>query len=97
MKAPPRMMLAIKGGNHIGFIDGGMRYEAAKLLLDKGVLGDKPATISRDDQERLSRRYLAAWLEVHVRGDASFEPYLYGEPASLDQSEGRLSELQTQR
>jgi hypothetical protein len=94
---PPRMLLTIQGGNHIGFIDSGVRYDAAKLLVEAGAINDTPATISRDDQERLSRRYLTAWLEVHARGDASFDPYLYGAPASRDQSEGRLSELRSQR
>lgn len=93
----PQLPLLIQGGNHIGFIDAGMRYDAAKLLVDAGAINDTPATISRDEQERLSRRYITAWLEVHARGDASFEPYLYGDPAARDRDEGRLADLRSQR
>lgn len=91
--AAPKQLLVIAGGNHIGFIDAGIFYDAAKILVDNGTLPDKPATIPRDAQEQLSRSYLTAWFEVFLRGDPRLTPYLFGEHAQRDLSEGRLTEL----
>ncbi|MFH1129722.1 MAG: hypothetical protein V1754_00175 [Pseudomonadota bacterium] len=87
----PKQFLEIAGANHIGFIDQGLYYEAAKMLVEKGSLNDKPATITRDEQERISRKYMAAWLTFHLKGNSEAEDYVYGEPAQTDFSSGVLS------
>lgn len=77
-----KQVLIINGGNHVGFNDEGSLAEVAGQLLV-----DCSATIDiQDHQQRLSRRYMTAWLDYHVKGDASAYDYLYGSQAQYDLS-----------
>jgi predicted dienelactone hydrolase len=90
----PRQLVVIGGANHIGFLDRGLIYEASRITVELGLQPDGPATISRDDQERISRTYLTAWLGRHLKGEQAWAPYLDGEMASRDLREGVLARLE---
>ena len=91
--APPKMLLEIAGANHIGFLGAGMAYDAARLLVNQGMLPDLKATISRAEQERLSRKYMTAWFSYYLEGNSEAHTFLYGAEAAKDRSNGKLSQL----
>lgn len=75
-----KQVLIINGGNHVGFNDeGSLAHIAGELLVDCSATVD-----IYDHQQRLSRRYMTAWLDFYVKGDTSANTYLYGEQAQQD-------------
>jgi dienelactone hydrolase len=91
----PKLHLEMAGGNHIGWLDGGLVYLAAQALVAQGLLPDKPATMPRDEQERLARRYLTSWFGYYLQSDSSYQPFLFGAPAASDLASGKLSVLES--
>jgi dienelactone hydrolase len=91
----PKLHLELAGGNHIGWLDGGLVYLGAQALIAQGLLPDKPATMPRDEQERLARRYLTSWFGYFLQSDSSYQPYLFGAPAADDLASGKLSVLES--
>jgi len=91
----PKQILEIAGGNHIGWLDGGLVYQAAQAMIAQGLLSDKQAKISRDEQERLSRRYLTSWFGYYLKKDSAYLPFLFGAEAASDRATGKLSILES--
>ncbi|RLU00487.1 MAG: hypothetical protein D9N11_12685 [Ketobacter sp.] len=77
-----KQVLVINGGNHVGFNDqGSIAAIAGQLLVDC------TATIAiQDHQQLLSRRYMTAWLDYHVKGQADAYDTLYGGSAEVDRT-----------
>ena len=77
-----KQVLIINGGNHVGFNDAGSIAAIAGQLLV-----DCTATVAiQDHQQRLSRRYMTAWLDYHVKGLVDAYDTLYGSAAEVDRT-----------
>ncbi|MEE2729646.1 MAG: hypothetical protein VYA55_02435 [Pseudomonadota bacterium] len=75
-----KQVLVINGGNHVGFNDAGSLAAIAGQLLV-----DCTATIDiQNHQQLLSRRYMTAWLNYHVKGQTDAYDTLYGGAAAVD-------------
>lgn len=84
-----KQVLIINGGNHVGFNDAGsLAAIAGDLLVDCSATVD-----IFDHQQRLSRRYMTAWLDFHVKGDTSASTYIYGPTIQQDLDHLFLTEL----
>jgi len=92
----PKQLLVIRGANHIGFLDAGLTYEAARVMTALGLLGDKPATISRESQEQTTKKYLTSWLQYYLKGNKAYGAYLFGAQAQQDLAAGVLDKLRSQ-
>jgi predicted dienelactone hydrolase len=82
----------ITGGNHIGFND---------VDSPAGQFGDSFVDCSNtvdatDFQQRLSRRFMTAWLEYFVRGRSEYAAYISGAQAQAEVTAGRITDLHTQ-
>ncbi len=71
---PFKQIVNIKGGNHSFF----------HLLPGLDDLVDNPATITRQEQQRLTRRYVTAFFNLFLRNDSAQKTYLYGIQAEAD-------------
>lgn len=71
---PFKQILNIKGGNHSYF----------HLLPALDDLVDNPATITRNEQQRLTRRYITSFFNVFLKNDSNYRSYLYGTYAQSD-------------
>lgn len=71
---PFKQIMNIKGGNHSYF----------HLLPALDDLIDNPATITRNEQQRLTRRYVTAFFNVFLKNDTSYKSFLYGTIAQSD-------------
>jgi len=71
---PFRFIANIKGGNH------------SQFHLQPGLddLVDNPATITRLEQQRLTRRYVTAFFNIFLKSDTAYRNYLYGDFAKSD-------------
>lgn len=72
--SPFKQILNIKGGNHSYF----------HLLPALDDLVDNPATITRNEQQRLTRRYITSFFNVFLKNDSNYRSYLYGTYAQSD-------------
>jgi len=87
-----KQVFQITGGNHVGFNDEGSVAE-----IGGDVLIDCNNTVDVTDfQQRLSRRFMTAWLDYFVKGDASVLPYISGAKAQAEVTAGRITKLSTQ-
>jgi len=75
----------IKGGGHLRFTDIGTRLLG---ILDPG------ATLSLDREHEISQSFFTAWFQYFLRGDVTFEPYLFGARARNALESGALSALE---
>lgn len=73
---PYRQIINVKGGNHSYF----------HLLPGLDDLVDNPATITRPEQQRLTRRYVTAFFNVFLKNDTNYKSFLYGGIAQSDTS-----------
>lgn len=71
---PFKQIINIKGGNHSQF----------HLLPAADDLVDNPATISRPEQQKLTRRYVTAFFNLFLKNDTSYKSFLYGNYAVAD-------------
>lgn len=71
---PFKQILNIKGGNHSYF----------HLIPALDDLVDNPATITRAEQQRLTRRYITSFFNVFLKNDTNYKSYLYGPIAQSD-------------
>jgi len=82
----------ITGGNHVGFNDEGSLADVfGELFVDCTGLVDVT-----DFQQRLSRRFMTAWLEYFVRGRSEYAAYISGAQAQAEVTAGRITDLRTQ-
>jgi len=87
-----KQLFNITGGNHVGFNDEGSPAETSGELFI-----DCANTIEvTDAQQRLSRRFMTAWLNYFVKGQAQYASYISGEQAQAEVTAGRISDLETQ-
>jgi predicted dienelactone hydrolase len=90
--AANKQMFIITGGNHVGFNDEGSLAETGgDFLIDC----DNTIDVT-DAQQRLSRRFMTAWLDYFIKGEASVLPYISGAKAQAEVTAGRISDLHTQ-
>ncbi|MBN1633034.1 MAG: T9SS type A sorting domain-containing protein [Ignavibacteria bacterium] len=73
---PFKQILNIKGGNHSYF----------HLLPALDDLVDNPATITRNEQQKLTRRYITSFFNVFLKNDTNYRNYLFGSIAQSDTS-----------
>jgi len=73
---PFKNILNIKGGNHSQF----------HLIAGLDDLVDNAATITRAEQQRLTRRYVTAFFNLFLKNDTNYKSYLYGAIAKSDTS-----------
>lgn len=73
---PFRQIVNIIGGNHSYF----------HLVPGLDDLVDNPATISRAEQQRLTRKYVTAFFNVFIKNDQESAEFLYGSSALSDTS-----------
>ncbi len=73
---PFKQILNIKGGNHSYF----------HLLPALDDLVDNSATITRNEQQRLTRRYITSFFNVFLKNDTNYRNYLFGSIAQSDTS-----------
>lgn len=71
---PFKQILNIKGGNHSYF----------HLIPALDDLIDNPATITRAEQQILTRRYITSFFNVFLKNDTNYKTYLYGPIAQSD-------------
>ena len=71
---PFKQTVNIKGGNHSYF----------HLLPGLDDLVDNPATITRAEQQRLTRRYVTAFFNLFLKNDSNGRRFLYGSEAAND-------------
>ncbi len=71
---PYKQTVNIKGGNHSYF----------HLVPGLDDLVDNPATITRAEQQRLTRRYVTSFFNIFLRNDSNYRSYLYGNKAKTD-------------
>jgi hypothetical protein len=82
----------ITGGNHVGFNDEGSLADiGGDLLIDCDNTVD-----ATDFQQRLSRRFMTAWLDYFVKGQAQNAAYISGAQAQAEVTAGRITDLRTQ-
>jgi len=79
--------LAIKGGNHIGFID--ERFASFAELM--GL--DKPRGIEFKEQHRISSKFFTAWFKYYLNGSSEYYTYIFGNEAQNDFDTEILSDL----
>jgi dienelactone hydrolase len=73
---PFKQIINVKGGNHSYF----------HLLPALDDLVDNSATITRNEQQRLTRRYITAFFNLFLKNDTAYKSYLYGNIAQSDTS-----------
>ena len=71
---PFKQTVNIKGGNHSFF----------HLVPGLDDLVDNPATITRQEQQRLTRRYVTSFFNVFLKNDSNYRAFLYGSNAMTD-------------
>ncbi|MEO8209923.1 MAG: hypothetical protein ABI840_05150 [bacterium] len=71
---PFKHIANIKGGNH--------SYFHAIAGLDDLV--DNAATITRNEQQRLTRRYITSFFNLFLKNDSNYRSYLYGNFVKAD-------------
>jgi len=71
---PYKQIINIKGGNHSYF----------HLLPALDDLVDNPATITRNEQQRLTRAYITSFYNLFLKNDTNYKTYLYGNIAQSD-------------
>jgi dienelactone hydrolase len=71
---PFKHIMNIKGGNHSQF----------HLIAGLDDLVDNPATITRAEQQRLTRRYVTAFFNLFLKNDTNYKIFLYGDYAKAD-------------
>ncbi len=71
---PFKQTVNIKGGNHSYF----------HLVPGLDDLVDNPATITRQEQQRLTRRYVTSFFNIFLKNDSNYRDYLYGNKAMTD-------------
>jgi len=87
-----KQAFVITGANHVGFNDEGSLADiGGDLLIDCDNTVD-----ATDFQQRLSRRFMTAWLDYFVKGDAAVLPYISGTQAQAEVTAGRITDLNTQ-
>lgn len=87
-----KQVFVITGGNHVGFNDEGSLADiGGDLIIDCDNTVD-----ATDFQQRLSRRFMTAWLDYFVKGDTSVLPYISGAPVQAEVSADRITDLRTQ-
>lgn len=67
-KPTPARLRTVQGGFHCGF-------------MDSGGLGCHSGSVSRDEQQRLTRGMTTAWLLYHPQGEDSWHDQVWGEGA----------------
>jgi dienelactone hydrolase len=70
--------LAIKGGNHIGFID----ERVASFAEWIGI--DNPRGIEFKEQHRISSKFFTAWFKYYLNGSSDYYTYIFGNEAQND-------------
>lgn len=73
---PYKQTVNIKGGNHSYF----------HLLPGLDDLVDNPATITRAEQQRVTRRYVTSFFNLFLKNDSNGRRFLYGNEAANDTS-----------
>lgn len=87
-----KQIFIITGGNHVGFNDEGSLAETGgDFLIDC----DNTIDVT-DAQQRLSRRFMTAWLNYFVKGQSQYASYISGAQAQAEVTAGRISDLETQ-
>jgi len=87
-----KQIFFVTGGNHVGFNDEGSLAETGgDFLIDC----DNTVDVT-DVQQRLSRRFMTAWLNYFVKGQAQYATYISGAQAQADVTAGHINDLQTQ-
>ena len=71
---PFKQIVNIKGGNHSYF----------HLIPGLDDLVDNPATITRAEQQRLTRRYVTSFFNIFLKNDTNSRTFLYGGNANAD-------------
>jgi pimeloyl-ACP methyl ester carboxylesterase len=71
---PFKHIANLKGGNHSQF----------HLIPGLDDLVDNPATITRAEQQRLTRRYVTSFFNLFLKNDTAYKKYLYGDYAEND-------------
>ncbi|MDQ3021577.1 MAG: dienelactone hydrolase family protein [Bacteroidota bacterium] len=71
---PFKQILNIKGGNHSQF----------HLVQGLDDLVDNAATITRAEQQRLTRRYVTSFFNLFLKNDTNYKNFLYGTFAKSD-------------
>jgi predicted dienelactone hydrolase len=86
-----KQIFVITGGNHVGFNDEGSLAETGgDFLIDCDTID------VTDAQQRLSRRFMTAWLDYFVKGQSQYATYISGAKAQTEVTAGRISDLKTQ-
>ena len=71
---PFKHIANIKGGNHSQF----------HLIAGLDDLVDNAATITRAEQQRLTRRYVTSFFNLFLKNDTGYKNFLYGPSAQSD-------------
>ena len=71
---PFKHIVNLKGGNHSQF----------HLIAGLDDLVDNAATITRAEQQRLTRRYVTSFFNLFLKNDTVYKNYLYGPEAQSD-------------
>ncbi len=79
----PAVEIEILGANHMSFLDDPDCGLACRLCNDRQ---DDPALT-----RALTRKYLVAFFQLHLRGEESFRDYLVGPPMAADVSAGLVT------
>ncbi|MDZ4712824.1 MAG: dienelactone hydrolase family protein [bacterium] len=73
---PFKQTINLKGANH--------SYFHSIAGLDDLI--DNPATITRSEQQRLTRKYITAFFNMFLKNDTGYQSILYGAKAMMDTS-----------
>jgi dienelactone hydrolase len=86
--------LQIAGADHLQFIT--MRGKpGAGVPNDRGPA--VTATISREDQQKISSKYFIAWLDYYLKGDTKNSDTIFGNGVKNDLKSGVLSDFKTNK
>ncbi len=77
----PTQYFMIDGANHNQYAD---RNPAS------GGIGDGTATISREEQHQIARKYSTSFFNYYLKGQSGYGEYLYGELVDQDVADGVL-------
>jgi predicted dienelactone hydrolase len=83
--------IEIGGGNHVQFVDSAFSFQIAL----PGIPHDCKASVSKDEQLVVSRKYTTAWFELYLKGRKAYRSTLFGSLAHADLSSGVLSSVES--
>lgn len=83
----PREIVMFAGGNHMGFMSAGIEYDTSSLF-------DNPPDIPREEQVRLSKKYMTSWFHYYLKGWSEYAAFIFGDEVAADLDSGVLAHLE---